>query len=83
MGIIDCEMDQITHGYPKEAGADNLCVRFVRKKFKCIVILLLFLITLSGLLNNIVLKIDENLFKTFISYMISNSTDTKSEIIMN
>jgi hypothetical protein len=83
MDPINIEMDRISHRYVQENEEDNLCVRFIRKKFKCIVILLLFLITLIELLNNVVLKVDDNLFKTFISYMMSNNniTSTNSEII--
>ena len=83
MDTIDIEMDRISHRYIKENEEDNLCIRFIRKKFKCIVILLLFLIALIELLNNVILKVDENLFKTFISYMIlnDNNTSTKSEIL--
>lgn len=83
MDTVDIEMDRISHRYIKENEEDNLCIRFIRKKFKCIVILLLFLIALIELLNNVILKVDENLFKTFISYMISNdnNTSTKSEIL--
>jgi len=72
MDLIDKEIDQIPHRYQEDKDLDNLCIRFIRKKFKCIVIFLLFFIALLEFLNNIVLKIDENLFKNFIYSVMSD-----------
>lgn len=50
---------------------DNMCVRFIRKKFKCIIIFLLVVISISELMNNLLLRIDEttmkNLFKNLFN----------------
>lgn len=45
---------------------DNICIRFIRKKFKCIIIFLLVIISISELMNNLLLRIDETTMKNFI-----------------
>lgn len=76
MDIIDKDRDQITHRYSKDTNIDdNICVRFIRKKFKCIVIFLLFLIALLEFLNNVILRIDENFLKNFISIITSTKNN--------
>jgi hypothetical protein len=83
MDIIDKDRNQITHGYLEDRDIDdNICVRFIRKKFKCIVIFLLFLITLLEFLNNVILRIDENFLRTFISMILStNNNESTYEFV--
>lgn len=59
---------------------DNLCIRFIRKKFKCLVIFILLLITIFELCNTIISKIDETLLKTMIENF-SNNFKTSLNII--
>jgi hypothetical protein len=54
---------------------DNMCVRFIRKKFKCIIIFLLVIISISELMNNLLIRIDDTLLKNFITNFFNlNST---------
>lgn len=54
---------------------NNLCVRFIRKKFRCIIIFLLTLIALFELINNIISKMDnDNLHN--VTKLFWNTTET-------
>jgi hypothetical protein len=54
---------------------DNICIRFIRKKFKCIIIFLLVIISISELMNNLLIRIDDTLLKNFIKNFFNfNST---------
>jgi hypothetical protein len=52
---------------------DNICIRFIRKKFKCIIIFLLVIISISELMNNLLLRIDETTMKNFIQRFFNNT----------
>jgi len=56
---------------------NNVCTRFIRKKFQCIIILLLFLIALSELLNTFITKFDTTFIQSLVEIMYfekNNST---------
>lgn len=56
---------------------NNVCTRFIRKKFQCIIVFLLFLIALSELLNTFITKFDTTLIQSLVEIMYfekNNST---------
>lgn len=90
-GIETLEVNGLTHAVldnnrsktlidpDRTMNENNLCIRFIRKKFKCIIIFLLTIIALSELLNNILSKVDKSFFQN-LSNKISNYTnDSKIE----
>lgn len=50
---------------------DDLCTRFVRKKFKCIMIFFITIISISELLNTIFAKTDLSVLQNFYQKIIS------------
>lgn len=92
--IADLKQNAIENISPMElekADSDNprsnLCIRFLRKKFICIVLLLLTIIALANIFNTFIGKLSENdvttiynfLKKSFSSFnhTIYNSTQNK------
>jgi hypothetical protein len=56
-------------------ASSNICERCMRKKFKCVIIFMLTIITLTQLFMTIFEKIDEQHLNTFLNYVRSkNST---------
>jgi hypothetical protein len=67
---INIEDDQ------NEVRSDNLCIRFVRKKFKCIIIFCLLLIVLLEVIKLILEKVDnETIQYLFSNYVLKNTTE--------
>ena len=59
----------------RSQASSNICERCMRKKFKCVIIFMLTIITLTQLFMTIFEKIDEENFNTFLNYIRSkNST---------
>ena len=53
---------------------DNLCLRFCRKKFKCIIILMLTLTVMFETTTLILKKVDENLIETILMTTLNITT---------
>lgn len=58
---------------------DDLCTRFIRKKFKCILIFFITIISISELLTTIFSKTDlsvlQNLYQKILSFNTSSLTN--------
>lgn len=57
---------------------DDMCVRCLRKKFKCIVIFILLFISVSQCLLLIIDKISEENLNKIVSKLLKNNTETIS-----
>jgi len=55
---------------------DDICTRFIRKKFKCIIIFLLAMIALFEFSNNLLNKLDQNLLSQMIAKIFNSTTTT-------
>jgi hypothetical protein len=68
--------EEISKFLNKEIAKDdysNICVRFIRKKFQCIIIILLSLISLFELFNSLILKLDEASLSYLIMKLFENN----------
>ncbi len=52
-----------------DENKDSMCTRFIRKKFRCFIILFLAIISISELLTTIFSKIDSEILTTLYSKM--------------
>ncbi len=77
-GFIRCEN---CSGISKDNIGNDKCTRFVRKKFKCIMLFLIALIALIQLMDTAFSKIDLNTTKSFLNRFsnvyghLNNSTE--------
>jgi hypothetical protein len=76
MDFTDKDIERIPNRYRNDRENDDLCTRFIRKKFKCIVIFLLFSIAFFEFLNNIITRLDEDMIKKFISSITSHKNES-------
>lgn len=54
----------------------NICTRFIRKKYRCIIIFLLVIISISELFNNLISRIDKASFEFLLNQLFySNSSE--------
>ena len=60
----------------KEINQDNLCVRFIRKKYKCILLWFLSIISLSQLFAVIFEKIDEKILLKISKLIVDQNNYT-------
>ena len=60
----------------KEVNQDNLCVRFIRKKYKCILLWFLSIISLSQLFAVIFEKIDEKILLKISKLIVDKNNYT-------
>ena len=60
----------------KEVNQDNLCVRFIRKKYKCILLWFLSIISLSQLFAVIFEKIDEKILLKISKLIVDQNNYT-------
>lgn len=79
----DDETDTISHTHRfieerddilNDNNTDHICIRFIRRKFKCIVIFILATIAIIELLNNIISKIDETTVEYIVNHFINKTT---------
>ena len=65
----------LEYGVTQSQPSSNICERCLRKKFKCVIVFMLTIITLTQLCMTIFEKIDEQHFNNFFNYVRSkNST---------
>jgi hypothetical protein len=71
----------INDEYKKNESVDesfkdqNICTRFIRKKYRCIIIFLLVIISISELFNNLISRIDKTSFEFLLNQLFySNSS---------
>lgn len=65
--------NNMIHEFIKDVNTDNksinnsnICTRFIQKKYKCIIIFLIFIVAFFEILNNILTKIDESTIKIIL-----------------
>ncbi len=59
-----------------EKDADNLCVRWSRKKYKCLIIYMLLILTIIQVLVIIFEKLDENMINKLASLLLSTKKNS-------
>jgi|688.fasta_scaffold208986_3 hypothetical protein len=65
----------LEYGVTQSQPSSNICERCLRKKFKCVIVFMLTIITLTQLCMTIFEKIDEQHLNNFFNYVRSkNST---------
>ena len=83
---MDCLTIERTTFLPQNDGqeitskTDNLCIRFLRKKYKCLLLWGLSILSLSQTFFILFEKIDNGLLNKAVGLMFTNNTNNESEL---